>query len=404
MGKLFNRRWRLVGCLAVLAVALPLASASSGLAATSTSWSAPYFNFGNTNYNTSEATLGVSNVASLSQHSTYLLPAGALDLSNVLSVGTHQYVEYSTENQAGQFYEHVTAINMATGKAKWTTSSLAVAGLATPYTGQPGPIAYQGGVIYASAYDHLDAVSATTGAILWSFVPSQTTGDLHLLAVANGTVFIRDGDGSQDIDAVNATTGALEWTFATGENFPDAAYSSGYLYVASGDRTTYAINATTGVARWSRTLVFYNGFMAVANGVLYEYSNTTVNALKPSNGHVIWTRTLPAGYNSPPIIGDGSAFFTDGYEMSALSLAGNGVLEWSNYGQTPGNCPMVGANGVIYCAASGGDVEAYNAASGQSLWNTTVPGGVIAGPIVVNGCVYLATTQSSRDELLSYCA
>ena len=175
MGTLFKRGWRLVACVAILAVALPLASASSGLAATTTSWAAPYFNFGNTNYNTSEATLGVSNVASLSQHSTYLLPAGALDLSNILSVGTHQYVEYSTENQAAQFYEHVTEINMATGKAKWTTSSLAVAGLAVPYTGQPGPIAYQGGVIYASAYDHLDAVNATTGAILWSFVPSQTT-------------------------------------------------------------------------------------------------------------------------------------------------------------------------------------------------------------------------------------
>ncbi len=58
---------------------------------------------------------------------------------------------------------------------------------------------------------------------------------------------------------------------------------------------------------------------------------------------------------------------------------------------------------MIYCAAQNGAIAAYNALTGQTLWGANLPGGTIAGPIVVNGCLYLATTQAGRDELLSYC-
>ena len=82
------------------------------------------------------AILGASNVASLTQGSSYLFPVGALQLSNILSVGTRQYVEYSTQDQTGQFFEHVTAINLAKNKAPWTTTSPVAPGGAVPFTGQ----------------------------------------------------------------------------------------------------------------------------------------------------------------------------------------------------------------------------------------------------------------------------
>ena len=202
--------------------------------------------------------------------------------------------------------------------------------MAVPFTGQPGPIAYHSGVIYASAYDHLDAINATTGAILWSYTPSQMTADLHLEAVANGRVFIRDGNANQNIDAVSSTTGAREWTFATDEPIQNAAYGSGTLYVGSGDRYVHAVNATTGVQKWSQTYGFGSPYVAFANATVYMASLQDVTALKPSNGHVIWTRTLPAGNNATPSFGDGHAVFTDGYEMSSLSTTANGTLQWSN--------------------------------------------------------------------------
>ena len=318
-------------------------------------------------------------------------------------MGTTQYLEYNTQDSSGQFFEHVTAINLAKAKARWTSTSAVAPGLAVPFTGQPGPIGYHSGVIYASAYDHLDAINATTGAILWSYTPSQMTADLHFEAVANGRVFIRDGDANQNIDAVNATTGTREWTFPAGEPIQNAAYASGTLYVGSGDHYVYAVNATTGAQKWSATYGFGSPYVAFANATVYMASLQYVTALKPSNGHVIWTRTLPAGDNTTPSIGDGQAIFTDGYAMTSLSTSANGTLQWSNSGATPGNCSFVGANGVIYCAAQSGAVAAYNATNGQTLWSTNLAGGTIAGPIVVNGCLYLATTQAGRDELLSYC-
>ena len=60
----------------------------------------------------------------------------------------------------------------------------------------------------------VDAISASTGAILWSYTPQapQQSGDLALQAAANGTVYIRDGSANHQIEALNATSGALLWT------------------------------------------------------------------------------------------------------------------------------------------------------------------------------------------------
>jgi outer membrane protein assembly factor BamB len=160
------------------------------------SWTAPFYNFGDTAYNPKETVLGSSNVASLSQHSSYLYPTSALGLSNILSVGTTIYSEYDTKDASGHYFEHVTAIKPATGAVRWTSSSPVATNIDFPDVGQPGPIAIKSGVIYASAYDHLDAINASTGAILWSYTPQapQQSGDLAFQAVANGVVYIRDGN------------------------------------------------------------------------------------------------------------------------------------------------------------------------------------------------------------------
>jgi hypothetical protein len=64
-------------------------------------------------------------------------------------------------------------------------------------------------VIYSSAYDHHDAISASSGAILWSYTPQppQLTGDLALRAVANRALFIRDGSANQNIEAELGSAG-----------------------------------------------------------------------------------------------------------------------------------------------------------------------------------------------------
>jgi len=400
----------LAAALAMLAIG---AVSSSQATATTTlaSWTAPFFNFGNTAYNPQEAALGPSNVSTLTQHSSYLFPSTALGLSNLLSVGTTIYSEYDTKDASGQYFEHVTAIKPATGQVRWTSSAPVATNIDFPDVGQPGPIAIKSGVIYASAYDHLDAINATSGAILWSYTPQapQQTGDLALQAVANGVVYIRDGSANQQIEALNAANGTLLWTYPTPENIQNAAYAGGTLYVGSGDGNVYAVNTTTHTTKWVRYGLGVP-FVAFANGTVYEFALTgigqepaEVNALKPFNGHLIWTRTVTDSYLAPMVVGDGDVFVTDGNRLVALNLANAGIEQWSDYGQNPGNCRMVGANGVIYCADPYDNLVAYNATDGQSLWTLNLPGGITTAPIVVNGCLWLGTTQSGRDELRSYC-
>jgi outer membrane protein assembly factor BamB len=128
-----------------------------------------------------------------------------------------------------------------------------------------------------------------------------------------------------------------------------------------------------------------------------------VDAYKHTNGAVIWSATVSDSYSAPMIVGAGHVFVTDGNELEALSIANHGQVQWYDYGQNPGNCRFVGANGVIYCADPYDNLVAYDAANGGSLWSVNLPGGVKTGPIVVNGCVWVATTQNGRDQLLSYC-
>ena len=55
----------LIFCSFVAIGLLLVVGVGTGFAITRASWSAPFFSFGNTNYNTSETVLGASNVASL---------------------------------------------------------------------------------------------------------------------------------------------------------------------------------------------------------------------------------------------------------------------------------------------------------------------------------------------------
>ena len=189
----------------------------------------------------------------------------------------------------------------------------------------------------------MDAISASTGAILWSYTPQapQQSGDLALQAVANGTVYIRDGSANHQIEALNATSGALLWTYETPENIQNAAYAGGMIYVGSGDGNVYAVNTATHTTKWVRYGLGVP-FVAFANGTVYELALTglgqqpgELEALKPFNGHLIWTRGVSDSYLAPMIVGGGYVFVTDGNQLEAFNLANAGIEQWYDYGQNP---------------------------------------------------------------------
>jgi outer membrane protein assembly factor BamB len=127
------------------------------------------------------------------------------------------------------------------------------------------------GVVYVGWGNVVEALNASTGAVLWSYPTGNTIEGPP--AVANGVVYI--GSDDNNLYALNANTGTLLWTYTTGGFVTSApAVANGVVYVGSDDNKLYALNASTGALLWSYTTGgSVESSPAIANGVLYVGSD-----------------------------------------------------------------------------------------------------------------------------------
>lgn len=113
-------------------------------------------------------------------------------------------------------------------------------------------IVYEHGTLYTlvstsvAPYYVLYALSARTGATLWTLLLPHPPDNFSLLAVANGVVYINltDGHHKYTLYALNASTGTTLWTAALSEVFVSGiTIANGVLYDGVG-RSVYMFNAT----------------------------------------------------------------------------------------------------------------------------------------------------------------
>ena len=92
-------------------------------------------------------------------------------------------------------------------------------------------------------------------------------------AVVSGVVYV--GSDDYDVYALSASTGAKLWSFPTGYYiYSSPAVENGVVYVGSFDHNVYALNASTGAKLWSYTTRGeVNSSPAVVNGVVYVGSS-----------------------------------------------------------------------------------------------------------------------------------
>ncbi len=139
-----------------------------------------------------------------------------------------------------------------------------------------------GGVVYAGGRV-VAALSATTGAVLWSVSPG---GPLSIPAdspaVANGTVYIGasvpgpHGSSTGTLYALKARTGKIIWSAPVASGITSSpSVANGVAYVGTDDGTLYAFNAKTGANLAAVAGVAGQSSPTVANGVVY--SETTVS-------------------------------------------------------------------------------------------------------------------------------
>jgi len=244
-----------------------------------------------------------------------------------------------------------------------------------------------GGTLFIGSADHnLYAVDVATGNQKWAFKTGSSVASSP--AVAQGIVYFVSYDGS--LYAVDAVTGQLRWKFQTGgehrfaakhlhgsqpvaETMPDPfdVYLSsplvwqGSVFFGSGDGNVYSLDAATGKLNWKfQTGNVVHASPTIAGGNLYIGSwDSYFYSLDAATGRQRWrfkTGEDPEIHNQ------------EGIQSSAVV-----------------------ADGIVYFGCRDSNLYALDADTGEKKWSYDNKGSwVIASPIVYEGKVYFATSDS----------
>lgn len=254
------------------------------------------------------------------------------------------------------------------------------------------------GKVYIGSHDHnWYCLDAYTGAKIWNY----TVGDVvrSSAAVVGGRVFTGADDGY--FYCLNATTGDLIWKTPAGGHFPNLLEPLEFqvrsspivigdeVYVGSLDGKVYCLRATDGfVLRTYATGGPIFGSPVYADGVIYITSTDNyLYALNAADLSLKW-KSFPLNLNIG--IPDRSKYFNIGTPTVADGkvFVGGGVM----YGTA--------IPGVDYyphsvpSGAWGGAIRffAFNATTGESIWNQTLAGNTqpVWVPVYKDGKLYIS--------------
>jgi outer membrane protein assembly factor BamB len=414
-------------------------------------WPLPGKDYNNSRYTTS-STLNSSNVSTLKEAWKVELPGlviayGMISTVPLIAGGT-VYIEDT--------FCSVRAIDLATGKVKWTAEGSDL---------NPGPngVAVGWGKVFAiGGSDSVIAYDAESGKQLWAkkvtdtptdgidIQPTVFDGKVFVSTVPISTRGIYVGGDRGILKALDQETGAEVWRFDTIESpadvwgntsvnsgggswfppsfdldsgrvfwavanpapfpgtpeFPNGSSREGLnLYTDS----TVALDVKTGAYQWHHQTVSHDLFdrdllhtmltdIGGVPAVISTGKEGRVWATRRDNGEVLWGPT-PIGMHK----NDELLELTGATEVYPGSFGGvltppalaDGVIYVAEL-----NAPtMYSANATAYFGSEigtmNGDLAAIDAATGEIIWNTSVDGDPTGGVTVVNDLVLTATFQGN---------
>ncbi len=278
----------------------------------------------------------------------------------------------------GLMYSAIYAYNAQTGRLVWRQDFHGNA--------MPSPVLVGNTVYEATGGGNLWAMNAQTGQVLWKTslggFDSMSSANFWTNPVTGVTEIIVGTSDANHLVAVDAATGKILWTQPTtlkifntgmGDNSPTVDAIQGIVIqdsVVNFNQATktcnlavYAMDASTGQVLWSTDLgvgsappAYKAGVTMVKNGVVYVGSPVTsaLYALSESTGKILWSFSFKGA--GPAGAGRGNAVY---------------------------------AYGTLWVAA-GPTIYALNPTTGQELGSYS-PGGRfgIVNPVIVGGTMYL---------------
>jgi outer membrane protein assembly factor BamB len=183
--------------------------------------------------------------------------------------------------------------------------------------------------------------------------------------------------------------------------------AKGVVYASTSNGRLEAFDARTGTARWSYSKDSPNaGSPAVANGVVYDLSRTTLYAIDAVSGTKLWsTPGLGGGFTCWLVVAQGVVYAAS--EEGTLAVnATTGATLWKTYTVRADAAPAV-ANGVVYTTMAGQTgfapslLSALDATTGKLLWSVPTSYQCVASsPAVAKGVVYVVGLDSSFARML----
>jgi outer membrane protein assembly factor BamB len=117
-------------------------------------------------------------------------------------------------------------------------------------------------------------------------------------------------------------------------------------------------------------------------------------ALSTRNGRTVWSRSLPAGSESSPVVHGGNVFFGDAGGTVYSLRASNGHLNWTFQASGAVKGGLAYSAGELYFGDYASRVYSVSAATGHEIWSTTLASGTIYGsPAVAFGRVFVGDTN-----------
>lgn len=335
--------------------------------------------------NAAETTIGASNVRRLT--SAWSVRAGTGTGQPLV----YRHIVYRISAQAaGNGASVLTASSLATGRVQWARS-LGIGPVSTLEAAGDGEVLYE----TAGLSDDLVAVSAATGARLWSRADTEFTAGGSGEVLIDGPLIV---SGVVNVQVLRAATGGVLWqaTDGGGNGGPAAfaishgrlirqAWINGRLYLES-------LVLRTGARQWKRlapcgrSASGANTNVAIGGQTIYLHSScsATVKAYQLNSGARDWSVRDPGGQAEVGLATDGSSVYAIGQSrgQAVVRKYSAGRIRWQSPlrgGSGAGMTPTL-ANGVLYVTVAGPlsgltateRSVAFNAATGARLWTGPV--------------------------------
>lgn len=230
------------------------------------------------------------------------------------------------------------------------------------------PAVRDGAVYVASLEDTLFCVDAATGAWRWHHRREAKGPGLTIFGAASAlvgpdAVYGAYSDGY--VAALDPKTGAARWEHRVAPPGDPAdvdalGLDGGRLYAAAYSGAVISLDARTGETIWTFAAPAVTQ-LSVQGGLVIAVTPTTIHALSPADGSVVWSTSLGQGSAAGPPILFGKWLLVPANVggLRALELATGRTLRVFNPGTGVSSTPGLNG-GRAYVLSNGGDLFAFD--------------------------------------------